>query len=117
MFVLTHQVADDDLPPGSLRYATDVGECATQARASAGDRDVLLLGAGAGQALLRAGEVDEIQVHVVPVLLGQGRRLFDGLPTELVELELVRHVAADDVQPSHQALHLRYRVVRGEGAA
>lgn len=116
VFVLTHEVADDDTPPGSVRYVTDVGECATQARAAAGDGDVLLLGAGAAQAMLRAGEVDEIQLHVVPVLLGQGRRLFDGLPAGLVELELVRHTAADDVQPSHQALHLRYRVVR-DGAA
>jgi dihydrofolate reductase len=116
VFVLTHHVADDDIPPGSVRYVTDVGECAMQARAAAGDGDVLVLGAGAGQALLRAAEVDEIQLHVVPVLLGQGRRLFDGLPAELVELELVRHVASEDVAPSHQALHLRYRVQK-EGAA
>src|SRR5690348_6252256 len=72
VFVLTHDVPDDP-PPGCIRYVTDVHECAWQVRAAAGD--VLAQGAGAAQALLRAGELDEMELHVVPVLLGQGRRL------------------------------------------
>ena len=79
IFVLTHDVPDDP-PPGSVRYVTDVRECAAQARAAAGDGDVMVHGAGAAQALLRAGQLDELELHVVPVLLGQGRRLFDNLP-------------------------------------
>ena len=47
-------------------------------------------GASAGQALLRIGEVDETELHVVPVLLGQGKRLLDNLAAEHVELEVVR---------------------------
>jgi hypothetical protein len=47
----------------------------------------MVQGAGAAQALLRAGQLDEMELHVVPVLLGQGRRLFDNLPP-------VRHLAA-----------------------
>ena len=82
----------DDPPPGSVRYVTDVRECAAQARAAAGDGDVMVHGAGAAQALLRAGELDELELHVVPVLLGQGRRLFDHLPAEHVELDLVRRL-------------------------
>jgi dihydrofolate reductase len=77
--VLTHDVPDNP-PPGSVRYVTDVLECAAQARAAAGDGDVAVTGAGAAQALLRAGQLDEMELHVVPVLLGQGRRLFDDLP-------------------------------------
>lgn len=111
VFVLTHHV-DDDVPPGSVRYVTDVHECARQARAAAGDADVMVHGAGAAQALLAADELDELELHVVPVLLGQGRRLFDG-PDEPVELRLVRHVSDADVDPAHQVLHLRYRVLRG----
>ncbi|MEU4192068.1 dihydrofolate reductase family protein [Kribbella sp. NPDC026611] len=106
MFILTHHIDEDDVPPGSARFVTDVAECAAQAKAAAGDRNVLVHGAGAGQALLRAGLVDELEVHVVNVLLGQGRRLFDNLPAEYVELEATRQLSARDVT------HLHYRVVR-----
>ncbi|MGY1622839.1 dihydrofolate reductase family protein [Geodermatophilus sp. SYSU D00965] len=108
ILVLTSHVDDGDVPPGSARFYTDVAACAADARAGAGGRDVLVAGAGAGQALLRAGELDEIEVHLVPVLLGAGRRLFDHLDhlVEPLELELVRTVEGRD------ATHLRYRVVR-----
>jgi dihydrofolate reductase len=110
VFVLTHTVEEDDVPPGTVRYVTDVHECAAQARAAAGSADVVAMGAGAGQALLLAGELDELELHVVPVLLGAGRRLFDHLPADHIELELVRRRVAPDVDPAHQALHLRYRI-------
>ena len=64
----------------------------------------------AAQALLRAGELDELELHVVPVLLGQGRRLFDGLPPEHVELDLVRRLIVDGVAPVQRVMHLRNRV-------
>lgn len=105
IFVLTHRVPDEP-PPGSVRFATDVVECAAAAREAAGDADVMVHGTGAGLALLRAGELDELQLHVVPVLLGQGRRLFDDLPAEIVELEPVRQSGDDEVT------HLRYRLRR-----
>jgi dihydrofolate reductase len=103
IFVLTHDIPDEP-PPGSVRYVTDVRECAAQARAAAGDADVMVHGAGAGQALLRAGELDELELHVVPVLLGEGRRLFDNQPPGCVELELVRQYTTPEVT------HLRYRI-------
>jgi dihydrofolate reductase len=108
ILVLTHHVDEGDVPPGAARFYTDVAECAAAARAGAGTRDVMVHGAGAGQALIRAGELDEIEVHVVPVLLGSGRRLFDLLDDlpEPVELEPVRVIEGRD------ATHLRYRVVR-----
>ncbi len=108
ILVLTSHVDEGDVPPGSARFYTDVSACAADARAGAGDRDVMVHGAGAAQALLRAGEVDEIEVHLVPVILGAGRRLFDHLDDHgaPVELELVRAVDGRD------AHHLRYRVVR-----
>ena len=106
MFILTHHVADDDVPPGSALYVSDVADCAAQALAAAGDRDVMVHGAGAAQSLLRAGLLDELELHVVNVLLGQGRRLFDNLPAEYIELEQVRQLPARDVT------HLRYRVVK-----
>ncbi|MGY1740089.1 MULTISPECIES: dihydrofolate reductase family protein [unclassified Blastococcus] len=114
VFVLTHSVPPEP-PPGSVRYATDVRDCAAQARAAAGDADVAVLGAGAAQALLRAGELDEMELHVVPVLLGAGRRLFDHLPAGPTELELTRTLEASDTDPEHRVLHLRYRVRRTGG--
>ena len=60
-------------------------------------------GARAAQALLRAGELDELEIHLIPVLLGAGRRLFEN--TDRVELERVRQLEGRD------ATHLRYRVV------
>jgi dihydrofolate reductase len=113
IFILTHKVPDEP-PPGSVRYATDVGECAAQAREAAGDGDVVVMGAGAGQALLRAGELDELELHVVPVVLGQGRRLFDHLPAEYVELSLERCLTTPDIkEPAQRVTHMRYRVCSG----
>lgn len=104
IFVLTHGVEEGDVPPGSARFVTDVDDCARQARAAAGDRDVMVHGASATQALLRAGQVDELEIHLVQVLLGGGRRLFDHLDGQRTELELVRRLDDRDVT------HLRYRV-------
>lgn len=110
IFVLTHDVPDDP-PPGSVQYVTDAGEAAARARSAAGDGDVMVHGAGATQALLQAGQLDELELHVVPVLLGQGRRLFDNLAAEHVELEPVRCLTTPQVDNLAQHVtHLRYRV-------
>ncbi|WP_129665078.1 dihydrofolate reductase family protein [Phytoactinopolyspora endophytica] len=109
IFVLTHHVDDGDIPPGSAQFVTDVQECAARAEAGAGDRPVMVHGAGAAQSLLRAGLLDEIEIHLVQVLLGDGRRLFDTLGTDPLGLELLRRIPARDVT------HLRYRVKRPVG--
>ena len=105
IFVMTH-AAPDEPAPGHARYVTDgVESCVAQAKAAAGGRDILLHGAELAQAFLRAGVLDEMSLQVVPVLLGQGRRLFDNLPPDHIELELLREL----VGPG--ALSLRYRVL------
>jgi dihydrofolate reductase len=104
IFVLTH-AAPAEPAPGHARYVTDgIASCVAQAKAAAGSRDVMLHGAATAQACLRAGLLDELQLQLVPVLLGQGRRLFDNLPPDHVELELLRALDGPGV------LHLRYRV-------
>jgi dihydrofolate reductase len=108
--VLTHDIPTEP-PPGSVVYTTDPGDAAARARAAAGDGDVMVHGAGAAQALLRAGELDELELHVVPVLLGSGRRLFDGASAGHVELELVRRLTTPDTEDlARRVVHLRYRV-------
>jgi dihydrofolate reductase len=106
IFVLTHHVSDGDVPPGHARFATAIEDCAREARTAAGGRPVMVHGVGAAQALLRAGELDEMEIHLVQVLLGDGRRLFDSRGGGHIDLELVRLLEDRDVT------HLRYRVRR-----
>ena len=79
----------------------------TQAKEAAGDTNVLVHGAGTGQLTLAAGVLDELEIHLVPVLLGQGRRLFDDLAPEHLELERTRILEGED-----GVTHLHYRVRR-----
>jgi dihydrofolate reductase len=101
IFVLTRS-APPEPPPGSARYVTDIASAVGEAKDAAGDRDVLLHGAATAQECLRAGLLDAMQLSVVPVLLGRGRRLFADLPH--VELSLVRVLDGPGVQ------HLTYEV-------
>jgi dihydrofolate reductase len=110
VFVLTHHARETATMQGgtTFSFVTDGIEAALeQARAAAGDKDVAVAGgASVAQQYLRAGLLDELQIHVVPVLLGDGVRLFDHLGTGQVELEATR------VIESHAVTHLRYRVVK-----
>jgi dihydrofolate reductase len=107
-FILTHE--PDPNPPGdgkSLIFVTDGFESAIrQAKAAAEGRDVCLIGASAGQQALKAGFVDEIFVHVAPILIGGGVRLFENFGDREVDLELVDSFGGPGVS------HLRYRVRR-----
>jgi len=76
-----------------------------QAKAAAGDRNVMVHGAYTARCALEAGVLDELQIHQIPVLFGAGRRLFEVLPSR-IELEIVRVVDTPD------ATHIRYRVRR-----
>jgi dihydrofolate reductase len=77
------------------------------AAAAAGDKDVDVFSASIGQQLLRAGRIDQIHVHLVPVLFGAGTRLFEGLGGTHVRLEII------GVGEGSRATHLRYAVVAG----
>ena len=90
----------------TFHFVTDGIESAfEQARDAAGGKDVLLSGgANVAQQYLAAGLIDEVDLHVVPLLLGDGARLLDNLGRE-VKLEQVRAVEAPGVT------HLKYRVV------
>jgi dihydrofolate reductase len=89
-----------------VTYVTDVRTAMTRAKEAAGDKDVLVHGAATAQLALAAGLLDEIEIHLIPVLLGQGRRLFDNLGPEHIELERTRVLEGDGVT------HLHYRVQR-----
>jgi dihydrofolate reductase len=108
VFVLTHHQREPlTLSDTTFTFVTDGIEAALeQARAAAGEKDVLI-GGGADviNQYLAAGHVDELELHVVPLLLGGGARLFEGIGPDL-ELEQIRVVEAPGVA------HLKYRVVK-----
>jgi dihydrofolate reductase len=85
----------------------DVETAMAKAKEAAGDKDVLVHGAGITQLALAAGVLDELEIHVVPVLFGQGRRLFDNLAPEQIELERTRTLEGEG-----GITHLHYRVKR-----
>src|ERR687887_927445 len=63
-----------------VTYVDDVTVAMTRAKEAAGDKNVLVHGAGVARLAFAAGVLDELELHVIPVLFGQGRRLFEGLP-------------------------------------
>ena len=107
IFVPSHR------PPGPsvanyplVKYVSDgIASAMAQAKAAAGDRNVMVQGAYTAQRALEAGVLDELVIHQIPVLFGRGRRQFDVLPSR-VELEIVQ------VIDTPEATHIHYRVRR-----
>lgn len=108
IFVPSHR------PPGPsvanyplVTYVSDgIVSAMAQAKVAAKGKNVMMHGAYTAQRALEAGVLDELQIHLIPVLFGRGLRMFDVL-TSSVELEIVR------VIDTPEATHIRYRVRRG----
>ena len=108
VFVLTHHEREPVQKEGgtTFTYVTDGIESAlAQAREAAGD-GVIAIGGGAdvAQQYLNAGLLDEFQVHVVPLFLGGGRRLFDGVSANVERMRVIESPTG--------VVHMRYRVVK-----
>jgi dihydrofolate reductase len=84
---------------------SDITTAMTRAKEAAGERNVLVHGAGIARLALAAGVLDELELHVIPVLLGQGRRLFDGLAPDHIELHRTRTLEGEA-----GVTHMHYRV-------
>lgn len=89
-----------------VTYTRDLGTAITEAKQAAGEKNVLIHGAAIAQLALAGGLLDELEIHLVPVLFGQGRRLFDNLDPKHIELERTRVLKGDGVT------HIHYRVQR-----
>jgi dihydrofolate reductase len=106
IFVVTHEVPTEGEWSPRVEFVTEGVERAVElAKDAAGDREVSVCAASTAQQLLRAGLLDEIDLSVVPSLLGSGVRLFDHLGGP-IDLEQIRMIPSDGVT------HLRYRVLR-----
>jgi dihydrofolate reductase len=95
-FVLTHEARDQlAMKSAAFTFVTDGVESAVrQAMAVAGEKNITVMGANAAQQVLKAGLADEIQIQLIPVLLGVGARLFDHIGNEHIELKRTRVVAS-----------------------
>ena len=105
VFVLSHGVPDDVPEGGVYTFVDDLETALARARETAGDKNISVMGADIGRQCIDAGVIDEISVHVVPVLFGSGTPIFGAGVDEHVTLEFV------GVSESPYATHLRYRVV------
>jgi dihydrofolate reductase len=107
-FVLTHTVPQEWVYEGSpFSFVTDGVESAVEkAKKAAGDKDVAVGAASIAQQCIRAGLLDEIHIDLVPVLLGNGVRLFEHLGPEPIELESTQVIEGAGVT------HLTFRVVK-----
>jgi dihydrofolate reductase len=107
IFVVTHEAPTHGEWSPRVSFVTEGIEHALElAQAAAGDRMVSVAGADPAQQLLRAGKLDEIQISLVPILLGSGVRLLDHLGPDPIALEQTRVIVSEGVT------HLRYRVLR-----
>lgn len=107
VFVVTHRASEPVVKGNtSFEFVTEgIDEALARARAAAAERDVILMGGGRLlSAFLAAGLVDELTLTVAPVLMGAGKRLFDGI--ERLDIEFERTAVIE----SPYATHLRFRV-------
>jgi dihydrofolate reductase len=111
-FVLSHSTPAQ-VPQGETRFTfvnDGIESAVRQAKAAAGDKNVYLVGgATVAQQCITAGLLDEVQIHIAAVLLGDGVRLFDHLSADPVQLEKLHVVDGPD------ATHLRFRLRKPRG--
>jgi dihydrofolate reductase len=107
IFIVTRQDPADLEQWPLVTYVDDVTTAMSRAKEAAGDQNVLVHGAGITKLALAAGVLAQLELHVVPVLFGQGRRLFEGLAAEQIELERTRILEGEA-----GVTHMHYRVRR-----
>lgn len=106
LFVLTHRVEDQPAAESGFTFVPSLDEALDRAMAAAGDGDVSVGGGASSiRQVLAAGRVDELVISTAPVVLGGGKRLFEGFEHDL-DLEVLTTVG------SPYATHVRYAVVR-----
>jgi dihydrofolate reductase len=104
--IVSHSVPGDVPEGGVYTFVGSVDAALKAARELAGDKDISISGADLARQFLSRGLIDEIAIHVVPVLFGSGTRLFENLAGEHISLEMI------EVIPTAEVIHLRYRVPR-----
>lgn len=107
VYLMTHQ-AHEPIEKDGVTYnfvVDDIAQAVESAKAAAGDKSIALLGGSISRQSLKLGLVDEIQLHVVPVLLGDGVSLFGGLK-QRIDLERI------DSAAFASGIHMRFRIAK-----
>jgi len=103
--IVSHSVPQE-IPQGGVYTFVDSVEAAFEiAKKFAGDKDVYITGADVAQQFLKRGLIDEVSIHLVPVLFSSGTRLFEHLDSEHISLEIL------EVIQTAEAIHMRFRVL------
>jgi dihydrofolate reductase len=105
--VVSHSVPEDTPDGGVYIFADGIETALEKAKKAAGAKDVAIMGgANIAQQFIKAGFVDEISIHLVPVLFGSGTPLFGDLDSKHISLETI------EVIKTKEAIHTRFRVVK-----
>ena len=106
VFVVSHDAPAEIPEDGVYQFVLGgIEEALAEAKAAAGEKNVSVMGgADIGQQFIRNGLVDELSIHLVPLLFGGGTRMFENLGEQLRELEVI------EVVPGPTATHIRYRL-------
>ena len=103
--IVSHSVPPN-VPDGGVYTFVDGVEASFEAaKKLAGDKDILISGGDVAQQFLKRGLIDEVSIHLVPVVFGSGTRLFEGLEGEHISLEII------EVIQTAEAIHMRFRVL------
>jgi len=106
--IVSHSVPQNVPERGVYTIVDSIEAAFETAKKLAGDKDVYIMGANIAQQFLKRGFIDEVSIHLVPVLFGSGTRLFDGLDSAHahISLEIL------EVIQTPEAIHTRFRVVK-----
>ena len=104
--IVSHSVPEE-VPQDSVYTFVDSVDAAFEtAKNAAGEKDIYITGASVARQFLQRGLIDEISIHLVPVLFGSGTRLFEDLDSEHIQLKIIQ------VIQTAEAIHMRFRVVK-----
>jgi dihydrofolate reductase len=104
--IVSHSLPRDVPEGGVYTFVHSVEAAFETAQKLAGDKPIYITGANVAQQFLKRGLIDEVSIHLVPVVFGSGSRLFDGLEGEHISLEII------EVIQTAEAIHMRFRVVK-----
>jgi dihydrofolate reductase len=104
--IVSHSVPQNIPANGVYTFVDSIEAALETAKKLAGDKDIYIAGGNIAQQFLRLGLIDEIVIHLVPVLFGSGTRLFEGMGNEHIQLEII------DVIKTVEAIHQHFRVVK-----
>jgi dihydrofolate reductase len=104
--IVSHSVPQNVPEGGVYTFVDSVDAAFETAKTLAGDKDIVIMGANVARQFLQRGLIDEISIHLAPMLFGSGTRLFEGLEGEHISLESI------EVIQTAEAIHMRYRLVK-----